>query len=309
MNRRDLLVGAGATALGLGLGRCPLLRAAEGDAPKRRVLYLTKSAGFEHSAVKRTGEQPSYSEKVLVDIGPKNGFEITCTKDGSVFTADNLAKYDAYVFYTSGMLTEKGTDRNPPMPAEGKGALLDAIKNGKGFIGIHSATDSFHTSPKPEDRNKNFGDKVDPYIAMIGGEFISHGPQQKAKLTCADPKFPGCEALKDGVEWMEEWYAHKDFATDLHVILVQETQGMKGAVYQRPPFPATWAHMYGKGRVLYTSLGHREDIWDNPAVQKLLLGALSWATGNVNADVTPNIATAAPKCLELAPPEPPKPKK
>ena len=56
---------------------------------------------------------------------------------------------------------------------------------------------------------------------------------------------------------------------------------MKGEDYQRPNFPATWARMHGKGRVFYTSLGHRDDVWTNPVFQNLLVGALSWATGQV----------------------------
>ena len=86
----------------------------------------------------------------------------------------------------------------------------------------------------------------------------------------------------------------KNFAKDMHVILVQETEGMKGNCYQRPPFPATWARMHDKGRVFYTSFGHREDIWTNPKVQELMLGGIAWAMGNVDADVTPNIDTVTP---------------
>ena len=48
---------------------------------------------------------------------------------------------------------------------------------------------------------------------------------------------------------------------------------MKGEDYQRPNFPATWARMHGKGRVFYTSMGHREDVWTNPIFQNLLAGA------------------------------------
>ena len=59
-------------------------------------------------------------------------------------------------------------------------------------------------------------------------------------------------------------------------------------MYQRPNFPMTWARNYGKGRVFYTSMGHREDVWSNPMYQGLLLGALGWATGRVEADIEPN---------------------
>ena len=57
--------------------------------------------------------------------------------------------------------------------------------------------------------------------------------------------------------------------------------------------------MHGQGRVFYTSMGHREEVWENPIFQLLLLGAFSWATGQVEADVTPNISTVTPKANEL----------
>jgi hypothetical protein len=69
--------------------------------------------------------------------------------------------------------------------------------------------------------------------------------------------------------------------------------------YDRPPYPATWAHPYGKGRAFYTSMGHREDVWTNPVFQQVLLGGLNWAVGNVQADVTPNLKTATPQASVL----------
>ena len=43
-----------------------------------------------------------------------------------------------------------------------------------------------------------------------------------------------------------------------------------------PPYPATWARMHGKGRVFYTSMGHREDVWTNEKFQQVALGGFSW---------------------------------
>ena len=97
----------------------------------------------------------------------------------------------------------------------------------------------------------------------------------------------------------DEWYALKNFADNLHVILVQGTEGMKGHMYERPNFPITWARAYGKGRVFYTSMGHREDVWENPMYQALLLGALGWSTGVVDASIEPNIRQVTPKYDEL----------
>jgi type 1 glutamine amidotransferase len=98
---------------------------------------------------------------------------------------------------------------------------------------------------------------------------------------------------------MEEWYAMEKFAPDLHVILLQQTKGMKDACYERPPFPATWARMHERGRVFYTSFGHRDDVWNHPAVQSILLGGIAWTMGNVDADVTPNLAKVAPQANQL----------
>lgn len=281
-------------------------------ADAKRILFFTKSSGFEHGPIKRTNGELSHAEKILTDLGKKNGFEITCSKDGRLFTPENIAKFDAFFFYTTGDLTTPGTDKQPPMSPEGKAAFLEAIKNGKGFIGTHSASDTFHTKPDPEDKSARYqhnGDKSDPYILMLGGEFIKHGPQQKAKMRVIDPKFPGCEDLGSDFDLMEEWYSLKEFAPNLHVILVQETDGMKGAEYKRGSYPATWARTYGKGHVFFTSMGHREDVWTNPKFQKLLLGGMNWAVGKVDVDVTPNLETAAPKHAELPPkPEPAKPK-
>jgi uncharacterized protein len=299
MRRREFLGGAA-----LGLAAFPLGWAQAADAPKRRILFFTKSSGFEHPVIKRPGEEPGFAERVLKELGAKHGFEVDHTKDGSVFTAENLARYDAFFFYTTGDLTQPGTDKNPPMTSAGKAAFLEAIRNGKGFIGTHSATDTFHTQPDPPDRSNRFvshGDAVDPYVAMIGGEFIKHGPQQKARMIAVDTKFPGCEGLGTGFEMMEEWYSIKDFRKDLHVLLVQETAGMQGSDYQRGPYPATWARRHGRGRVFYTSMGHREDVWTSPTFQSILLGGIAWATGNVQADVTPNLEKAAPRHAELPP--------
>ena len=117
-------------------------------------------------------------------------------------------------------------------------------------------------------------------------------------MRVADAAFPGMKDVKD-FEMHEEWYSLKNFAPDLHVILVQDTKGMKDMDYDRPNFPATWARKHGKGRVFYTSMGHREDVWQSEVFQHLLLGALLWSLGEGNPDLTPNLDKVAPKASEL----------
>jgi type 1 glutamine amidotransferase len=277
MRRRDMLLTTGAA---LGLSTFPLRWAGAADGKKPRVLYFTRSAGFQHGVVARKGDQLSFSEKVFTEMGEKNGFEVVCSKDGTLFDGE-FEKFDALAFYTSGDLTKPGK-RSPAMSAEGKQNLLDAVKGGMPLIGLHAATDTF--------RGKN----VDPYIEMIGGEFAGHGAQQKATQRVASPKFPGAEKLGDGFEMHEEWYVNRKFNPDMHVILAQETEGMKGGQYERPPYPATWARMHGKGRVFYTSMGHREDVWTSDIFQQVLLGGLSWGLGHVDADVTSNFRQVTP---------------
>ena len=265
-------------------------------APKH-ILFFTKSSGFEHPVISWKHGQPSFAEKVLLELGQKNGWEFTFSKDGSKFSPEYLKQFDAVFFYTTGDLCTEGTDKQPPMTPAGKQALFDYVRSGKGFIGTHSATDTFHTaneSKKGPDRYANHGKDADPYACFIGGEFIIHGAQQVATNKVIDPKFPGFENVGDSFAFQEEWYSLKDFAPDDHVLTVIDAPQMKGPMYERPAYPNTWARKEGNGRVWYTAMGHREDVWTNPTFQQILVGGIKWALGEVQADVTPNIQTAAP---------------
>ncbi|MDW8223717.1 MAG: ThuA domain-containing protein [Gemmatales bacterium] len=271
----------------------PLGAAQEKAKRRKRLLMFTKSSGFEHSVIRRNKpDQLSHAESITTKLGEQYGFEVVCTKDGRVFIPEEIAKYDAFFFYTTGDLTQPGTDKHPPMSPAGKKAFLEAIQQGKGFIGSHCAADTFH-SPGKRDENQP-PEQRDPYIVMLGGEFIVHGAQQKARMQLVSRPFPLLKPLEDFV-LHEEWYALKNFAPDLHVILVQDTLGMQGAMYQRPPFPATWARFYGQGRVFYTSMGHREDVWTHEVFQKILVSGILWALRELDAEIRPNLQDVTPK--------------
>jgi type 1 glutamine amidotransferase len=293
-------------------------RAADASASKKKVLFFTKSSGYEHEAIqlKMKNGRPGYAYAVLSELGEKNNIEFTFSKDGHVFTPEYLAQFDAYVFYTTGDLTKSRDlksrgDDNLSMTVAGKAAFLQAIAAGKGFVGLHSATDTFHSPGDDEGgpaRHQTNGADVDPYVKMIGAEFIRHGDQQPARQIVADAKFPGMGAVPADFGPNEEWYAFKNFAPDLHVLLVQDTSAMKGPMYARASYPSTWARMHEKGRVFYTSMGHREDVWTNPVFQAVLAGGLDWALRRVDADVTPNLARVAPQANVLPTYIPPAPK-
>ena len=160
-------------------------------APSHRLLFFTKSSGFEHEVISWKKGQPSFAEKIFTELGTKHSWAFVFSKDGSKFSPEYLAGFDTVVFYTSGDLTTPGTDGQPAMTPAGKQALLDYVKGGKGFIGLHSASDSFHTaneSKKGPDRYLNHGKDADPYVCMLGGEFIIHGAQQGANPPFVAPK-------------------------------------------------------------------------------------------------------------------------
>jgi len=211
------------------------------------------------------------------------------------------------LFFTTGDLTQEGTDKNPPMTGEGKQTFLDAILGGVGFVGVHAAADTFHTQPDSMEKGTRYaayGDKSDPYLRMLGGEFIIHGDNprlQTTDLIINDPKFPGLEGVTGPVEMNEEWYSLKDFTPDLHVILTIDTSKLKNACYERRPYPGTWAHLHGKGRVFYTAIGDRPENWQSRFFQNLLAGGIRWSIGDVNADIPANITTATPGYADIPP--------
>jgi len=297
------LIAAGVLTLGLCLSAL--------SAAPLRVLYFTKSSGFEHAPIKHSDGKPSYSENILTALAAKHDLALTFSKDGSLFSPEYLAKFDVIMFYTSGDLLSVGTDGQPAMTPAGKQALLDAVAGGKGFVAIHSGSDTFHTGESGGGNNAirtqryvNYGEKSDPYIKMLGGEFIKHGKQQVAKARVIDPSFPGFAGVGDALEVQEEWYSLKEFAPDDHVLLLMETAGMTGPEYERPSYPLAWARNVGKGRVWFNAMGHREDVWDNPKFQAMLVGGIEWAGGRVKADAKPNLAEVAPGASTLPKPQP-----
>ncbi len=290
VTRRQAMQTVAAAAAAFATASLPLGWTRAADAKPRKVLFFTKSAGFEHSCIKREKpDQLSHAEKVFVELGKAGHFEVTATKDGSVFTPEKLAEFDVIAFYTTGDLTQAGTDGTPPMPKEGRDALMKFIESGKGFVGFHCAADTFGKHAGGGD-----DDKADDYIKMIGGEFDGHGAQQNSRIRAVK----GFAPLKDVKDFdlLEEWYLFRNIAPDMHVILVQETGSMSEAMHKdRKPHPETWARMQGKGRVFYSSLGHREDVWTNPLFHQVILGGLAWAAGNVEAEVKPNLKEACPE--------------
>jgi type 1 glutamine amidotransferase len=197
------------------------------------------------------------------------------------------------------------------MSPAGKQALLTSIEQGLGFVGCHAASDTFHTPPDPADLSNRYiahAAQSDPYLRMLGGEFIIHGRDprlQTANIIINDPSFPGLTGVQSPVSFNEEWYSLKDFATDIHVIATVDTKMLRNECYQRSSYPVTWARLHGKGRVFYTAMGDRPENWENAFFLNLLAGGIRWSLGEVKADLSQNLLAAAPGYADIPPKFPP----
>ena len=283
MKRRRMLQLLGGALLGWPLAaRCGWAE----QKSLNKILFFSRSALFEHPVIRRESGQLSFAEKALVEMARQIDCTVDCTKDGRVFQRD-LDAYAAVVSYTCGKpehllkpIKADGQDGNQPLSESGWKNLDAAVRGGKPFVAIH------------------------PGIWLLsdaaGADCLGHGSQQVARIKVVSRRFPGAEKLGESFSMLEEWFSLMRFAKDLHVVLVQDCAGMdKQAAadrrcYERPPFPSTWARMHGKGRVFYTSLGHREDVWTSKVFEQILTGGLSWALGRLEADITPNIDQVAP---------------
>jgi|GEM_PF-1941125 len=274
---------------------------AAADAPPR-VLFFSKAASWEHKIVHRDQpEELSYVEQQMAKLGRENGIDFTFSKDGTIFTTENLAKFDALFFYSSGDLTFEPRngrgDNFPLMTLEGKRAFLDAIDRGLGFVGCNTANYTFpeRLSPGEADTSENAW----RYARMLGAGFMGHNDVQKGYFTYLDRKFPGMEDVPQDYAPVDQWYAFNRLAPDLHVILALDAHKLTGNLYERESYPVAWARMQGKGRVFYTTMGHNAEIWRDPVFLQMLLGGIRWATHRAEADVTPDLASVTPRANEI----------
>ncbi|HZV33571.1 MAG TPA: ThuA domain-containing protein [Verrucomicrobiae bacterium] len=218
-----------------------------------RLLVVTVTKGYRHASI-------AAGESVVAELAQKSGafsvdFVRTDEEMAQKMTPAALRNYDGVFFLnTTGIL---------PLPD--KQAFLDWIKSGKGFIGTHSATDTFHGEHG-----------VDPYIDMIGGEFVGH---TVAQVNCivVDPNHPATRHFGKVFPIFDEIYMFKNFSPDkVHLLLKLDKQ--PGT--DRPGnFPISWCKSHGAGRVFYTALGHEDAVWANPDFQLHLLGGIKWALG------------------------------
>ena len=265
-----------------------------------RILMVTQSKGFKHGSVSRKDDQLAPSEKVLTQLGiSSNLFRVDCTQDCEKdFTIENLKNYDIVFFYTTG---------NLPIKEETLVYFYnDWLKQkGHGFIGAHSAADTYHNDQR--------------YWDMIGGTFNGHpwGGGDTVTISVHDKNHPASKPWGDEFTIKDEIYRFKNWQPEkVHVLMslnmaktadkidgnlrndIKKLTDMGKAEDAKKlaeklgkstyHVPILWVKNYGDGKVMHMSLGHNEAVWENETYQTSLLGGIKWVLNLEPGDATPN---------------------
>lgn len=242
---------------------------AKDGAKAARILMLTQSAGFRHEPVKRKDGNLALSERAMTELGvSSNVFRVDCTQDASKITKEQLDGYDIVMFYTTLDL---------PFDPEVRDYLFNTWikKKGHGFIGTHSAADTYHN--------------YEPYWEMLGGTFDGHpwNANEKVTITVHDQNHPVSKPWGSEFEITDEIYKFKHWQPEKVRVLM--SLNMAKTKLKHPyHVPIAWVKNYGDGKVLHMSLGHRDEVWTNPVYMASLLGGIKWMLGQEPGDATPN---------------------
>lgn len=265
-------------------------RQPEGKAPQRpkKPKDLAPNASDKDKA-RHEGDMKKFQaelakwtpELVAQEKAAKEAFETAVKASLAKLSPENLTakKIDGVIF--------ANTTGDLPLPD--KEGFIKWIEDGHAFMGMHSASDTFHPFPA--------------YGGMLQGEFKTHGKQVPADLVAGDTAHPANAGI--GPKWdiaQEEMYEMKDGSHDRAKVRAlwflrhppqEPTKEQYAAV--------SWCRVAGKGRVFYTSLGHREDLWSDEEMpgrinspetsrqyQKHILGGIQWALGLASGESTPN---------------------
>jgi type 1 glutamine amidotransferase len=249
-----------------------LMNAIAADPP--RMLMITQSAGFMHKPVKRLGEPLSGAEAAMTMLGRSTGeFVVDCSQDASVaVTKENLQQYDIVTFYTTGDL---------PIAANDLDYLLKewVQQKGHGFLGFHSATDTYKSHQ--------------PYWDFIGGSFDGHpwGENTEIHIQVHDTTHPTMKPFGDSFGYREEIYQYRNWQPEKVRVLM--SLDMSKTKLKRPyHVPIAWCKEVGHGKMYYNNLGHREDTWRDQRFLQSVVGAVRWIVGKEDGSALPNPDTS-----------------
>jgi len=251
---------------------CGLLTVTHSQTKKKHLLAIGEVKGWQHDSV-------SHALATIERLGYDSGdwdtvIRTDCqliTKKKLPLNAKNLNDFDAVAFYTTGELD---------MDDSQKADLLSFVHDdGKGFIGIHSAPDTFYKWPE--------------YGEMLGGYFNDHPWMTfNAPVIVEDPSFPAMKGFPPTFTIHDEIYQLKDWSRDKCRVLARLDPNkidLKNPRVKRTDkdFAVAYVKMYGKGRVFYSTLGHVTENWDRKDVQTMYAEAIRWAMGMIPGDATP----------------------
>lgn len=264
------------------------------EAPKR-LLFLTHAGLYKHTSL-------DDAERAVTAWGEAGGFEVTTLQgylqtapdlDLSMISAEYLARFDGVMMMTNG---------NLPMTLEQRRALVDFVRRGGGFVGVHNAALTLYDHPE-------FGE-------MLGGYFRRAVRQNHVfVLRVEDTAHPATRMLGPSWPIVDEMYEYgtapwsaerpdenidvlfdnripMGFSRErVRVLLSVDTSetDLEGTGL-RPggDYPQSWVREFGEGRSFYTSIGHRDDIWGNdPVFRAHVVGGIRWALGLEQGDATP----------------------
>jgi type 1 glutamine amidotransferase len=246
-------------------------------AAQRRVLYLDYVGPGAHNHPSRVNARAAMT---AIAAGSGGMFTVDLRTDPTGLDAAALAPYDALVFFTCGDL---------PVDHPLRPALLDFVASGKGFVGFHSATDSFYSWPE--------------YGGFIGARFVNHGSENlPGTIRVEDTSHVAMQGFTNPFSFTEEFYLFRgpehDQITrftrrDLHVLMnLDPATPTPARPVPQPQFPQldgtdlplAWTRAHGAGRVFYSAFGHRPETWDNPLFRTHALAAIRWALADGDGD-------------------------
>ena len=223
-----------------------------------KVLLFTKTDGFHHESINE-------GVTAIKKLAERNTFSVDWQENAAVFNDKALEKYQAVIFLntTGNILNE-----------EQQAAFEKFIKAGKGFVGIHSATDTEYDWAW--------------YGKLVGMYFKIHPQQQTAYLNVQDSNFPGMERFPKKLLWTDEWYEFKTpanaNASDLKVIISideksydPKTKWGDNEGKGMGTHPISWYHNYDGGRAFYTGLGHIPLTFSDQTFLDHIYGGIYWA--------------------------------
>lgn len=191
-----------------------------------------------------------WAGKTLSNILTQDGrFTLDITNDLDAFINLPNSDYSVVVVYTTGF--------HDDLTPERENGLLSFVRNGGGFVGIHSATDSFR------------GSKA--YVEMLNGEFLTHPEPHEFKVIINDHNHYLTTRMPD-FSIYDEMYHLQNYDPSKAMLLAY-------TIWQGKQMPMAYVRNYGKGRVAYLANGHFKESWNHPEFQKLLIRSICWTSG------------------------------